>query len=68
MEGIAEGKTIEDFPEGTLTRDPDLWPMVGKTGAARVALQTRCPVDSRSRSGVRRCPRALRKGHEAVPP
>jgi 1-acyl-sn-glycerol-3-phosphate acyltransferase len=32
------------YPEGTLTRDPDLWPMVGKTGAARIALRTGCPV------------------------
>ena len=32
------------YPEGTLTRDPDLWPMTGKTGAARVALTTGCPV------------------------
>ena len=32
------------FPEGTITRDPDLWPMRGKTGAARVALETRCPL------------------------
>ena len=32
------------YPEGTLTRDPDLWPMVGKTGAARIALATQCPV------------------------
>ena len=32
------------FPEGTLTRDPDLWPMIGKTGAARIALTTGCPV------------------------
>ncbi|HEX7806866.1 MAG TPA: lysophospholipid acyltransferase family protein, partial [Cellulomonas sp.] len=31
-------------PEGTLTRDPDLWPMVGKTGVARLALMTRAPV------------------------
>ncbi len=44
VQGIAEGKTIVILPEGTLTRDPGLWPMVGKTGAARVALQTRCPV------------------------
>jgi 1-acyl-sn-glycerol-3-phosphate acyltransferase len=44
VQGIADGKTIVILPEGTLTRDPDLWPMVGKTGAARVALQTRCPV------------------------
>jgi 1-acyl-sn-glycerol-3-phosphate acyltransferase len=24
-------------PEGTVTRDPDGWPMIGKTGAARLA-------------------------------
>jgi 1-acyl-sn-glycerol-3-phosphate acyltransferase len=39
-----EGKCVGVYPEGTLTRDPDLWPMVGKTGAARIALMTRCPV------------------------
>lgn len=39
-----EGKCIGVYPEGTLTRDPGLWPMVGKTGAARIALTTRCPV------------------------
>jgi 1-acyl-sn-glycerol-3-phosphate acyltransferase len=32
------------YPEGTATRDPDLWPMVGKTGAARLALTTGAPV------------------------
>lgn len=32
------------YPEGTLTRDPDLWPMRGHTGAARLALQTGAPV------------------------
>lgn len=42
--GVEEGKCIVIYPEGTLTRDPDLWPMAGRTGAARVALQTRRPV------------------------
>lgn len=32
------------YPEGTLTRDPELWPMRGHTGAARLALQTGAPV------------------------
>jgi len=32
------------YPEGTLTRDPELWPMAGKSGAARVALLTKAPV------------------------
>ena len=41
---VEEGKCVGVFPEGTLTRDPHLWPMVGKTGAARIALTTRCPL------------------------
>ena len=32
------------YPEGTTTREPDLWPMRGKTGAARLALATGAPV------------------------
>jgi 1-acyl-sn-glycerol-3-phosphate acyltransferase len=32
------------YPEGTITRDPDGWPMTGKSGAARIALETGCPV------------------------
>lgn len=41
---VREGKCVAVYPEGTLTRDPGTWPMVGKTGAARIALATRCPV------------------------
>lgn len=32
------------YPEGSLTRDPDLWPMRGKTGAIRLALESGIPV------------------------
>jgi 1-acyl-sn-glycerol-3-phosphate acyltransferase len=41
---VREGKLVVVYPEGTLTRDPDLWPMVGKTGAARIALSAGVPV------------------------
>jgi 1-acyl-sn-glycerol-3-phosphate acyltransferase len=44
VRAIAEGECIVIYPEGTLTRDPGLWPMRGKTGAARIALATGCPV------------------------
>lgn len=44
MDGVREGKAVIFFPEGTITRDPDLWPMIGKTGAARVALESGAPV------------------------
>jgi 1-acyl-sn-glycerol-3-phosphate acyltransferase len=41
---VQDGKCVPIFPEGTLTRDPQLWPMTAKTGAARVGLTTGCPV------------------------
>jgi 1-acyl-sn-glycerol-3-phosphate acyltransferase len=44
VEALEGGQCVAVFPEGTLTRDPDLWPMQGKTGVARLALGTRAPV------------------------
>ena len=42
---IAEqGLAVVVYPEGSLTRDPDLWPMRGKTGAVRTALEQGVPV------------------------
>lgn len=40
MEAVRKGQCIVIYPEGTLTRDPNLWPMSAKTGAARIALTT----------------------------
>lgn len=41
---VQRGECVVIYPEGTLTGDPQLWPMLGKTGAARVWWQTRCPL------------------------
>jgi 1-acyl-sn-glycerol-3-phosphate acyltransferase len=41
---IEAGECVAVYPEGTITKDPAGWPMVGKTGAARIALTTGCPV------------------------
>ncbi|WP_424467090.1 lysophospholipid acyltransferase family protein [Pseudoclavibacter helvolus] len=38
------GQGVIIYPEGTLTREPDLWPMRGKNGAARIALSADIPV------------------------
>jgi 1-acyl-sn-glycerol-3-phosphate acyltransferase len=38
------GEAVIFYPEGTMTKDPELWPMVGRTGAARIALRTGVPV------------------------
>lgn len=58
VHAIADGECIVIYPEGTLTRDPGLWPMKGKTGAARIALATGCPVIPVGQWGA----------HEVLPP
>lgn len=41
---IGHGRAVVIYPEGTITGDPQLWPMRGKTGAARLSFETGCPV------------------------
>jgi 1-acyl-sn-glycerol-3-phosphate acyltransferase len=43
-QGVRNGACVIFYPEATVTRDPDLWPMVAKSGAARLALATGAPV------------------------
>ena len=58
VEAINHGECVVVYPEGTLTRDPGLWPMVGKSGAARIALATGAPVIPVGQWGA----------HEVLPP
>lgn len=41
---VEKGQGVVVYPEGSLTRDPDLWPMRGKTGAVRIALTHGIPI------------------------
>jgi 1-acyl-sn-glycerol-3-phosphate acyltransferase len=41
---IARGACVIFYPEGTASRDPDHWPMVARTGVARLALGSGAPV------------------------
>ena len=43
-QALHDGLAVTVYPEGTITADPDGWPMVARSGAARLALATRCPV------------------------
>ncbi len=43
-QGLARGECVVIYPEGTATRDPAQWPMVARTGVARLALATGAPV------------------------
>ena len=44
VEAVGKGQLVVVYPEGTLTRQPELWPMSGRTGAARIALAADVPV------------------------
>ncbi|WP_194764132.1 lysophospholipid acyltransferase family protein [Microbacterium sp. UFMG61] len=41
---VEHGRGVIVYPEGTLTRDPDMWPMRGKSGAVRLALTDGIPL------------------------
>ena len=43
-QGVKDGACVVFYPESTVTRDPQMWPMVAKTGVARLALATGAPV------------------------
>ena len=65
---VRAGECVVVYPEGTLTRDPNLWPMTGKSGAARIALATGCPVIPVGHWGVQKIlPPYTTKPH-LVPP
>jgi 1-acyl-sn-glycerol-3-phosphate acyltransferase len=38
VDALGRGEVVLIYPEGTVTRDPDFWPMQAKTGVARLAL------------------------------
>lgn len=44
VQAVKDGDAVIIYPEGTTTKQPDLWPMRGKTGVARLALSTGAPV------------------------
>ncbi|MFD2757962.1 lysophospholipid acyltransferase family protein [Gulosibacter faecalis] len=52
------------YPEGTLTREPDSWPMRGKSGAVRLALESGAPLIPMASWGAQALvPRYERKLH-----
>ena len=41
---LAAGQTVVIYPQGTLTKDPELWPQQAKTGVSRLSIETGVPV------------------------
>ncbi len=44
VSALQQGECVAIYPEGTVSRDPGKWPMLGKTGVARLALLSGAPV------------------------
>jgi 1-acyl-sn-glycerol-3-phosphate acyltransferase len=44
VQGAREGEAVLVYPEGTITKDPNLWPSAAKSGAARIALTSGRPL------------------------
>ena len=55
------------YPEGTLTRDPELWPMRGKSGAVRMALQADVPLIPVAHWGAQRLMPRYGRGIRPIP-
>ena len=68
VDALRSGECVAVFPEGTLTRDPDLWPMVAKTGVARLALTTQAPVIPIAQWGAQRILGRYKKLLKPFPP
>jgi 1-acyl-sn-glycerol-3-phosphate acyltransferase len=71
---LAAGALLRDdlavivYPEGTLTRDPNEWPMRGKSGAVRLALQHDIPVIPMAHWGAQRImPRYATRSFFGIP-
>jgi len=65
---VAAGEAVVVYPEGTLTRDPKMWPMTGKTGAARIALTSGKPVIPVAHWGAQEIMSPYTKEFNAFPP
>lgn len=59
---VTRGNGVIVYPEGTLTRDPDLWPMRGKSGAVRLALAGDIPLIPMAQWGTQHIMGRYQKG------
>jgi 1-acyl-sn-glycerol-3-phosphate acyltransferase len=64
----AAGHALVIYPEGSLTRDPDLWPMRGKSGAVRTALSADIPLIPMAHWGTQAILPTYGKGISLFPP
>lgn len=67
VEALERGECVCIYPEGTVTREPDFWPMVGRTGVARLALSTDVPVVPVAQWGAQHAVDVYNKRYRLLP-
>lgn len=68
VDAVNNGECVVVYPEGTITRDPNLWPMDAKTGAARIALATGRPLIPMAHWGCQNIMAPYKKEFKILPP
>jgi 1-acyl-sn-glycerol-3-phosphate acyltransferase len=68
VSALQSGECVMVYPEGTLTRDPELWPMMGKTGAVRLALESGADLVPVAQWGAQEIMRPYAKEFNLFPP
>ncbi|MEI6362445.1 MAG: lysophospholipid acyltransferase family protein [Actinomycetes bacterium] len=67
LTALEQGECVVVYPEGTITRDPDLWPMAAKTGAIRLALTSGAPLYPMAQWGAQEVMRPYAKELKLFP-
>lgn len=67
VSAVQSGECVVIYPEGTITRDPNLWPMTAKSGAARVALDSGAPLIPMAQWGANEVIRPYAKEFRLLP-
>lgn len=67
LSALQQGECVVVYPEGTITRDPALWPMTAKTGAVRLALMSGRPLIPVAQWGAQEVMRPYRKEFRILP-
>jgi 1-acyl-sn-glycerol-3-phosphate acyltransferase len=67
LTALDAGECVVVYPEGTITRDPSLWPMSAKTGAVRLALMSGRPLIPIAQWGAQEVMGPYRKEFRILP-